>query len=87
MSQSDERINQFLVYAYSVLNAHEAQISQMQNSVEAIEGFLKSRTGDYQGIREETLQRIALREQSHPAPGTLSTAETLAAMLKAIPTL
>lgn len=87
MSQSNEGIKQFLVFAYQVLNAHHAQISQMQNSIEVIEDYLRNPTGDYQNRREETFRRIALREQPPLASGTLSTADSIAAMLKLITNL
>jgi hypothetical protein len=87
MSESDERIKQFLVFAYEVLSAHHAQVSRMQNLVEVIDEYLKNPTGGYLQFRAEALQRIELREQPHPALGTLSTADLIAAMLKAIPNL
>jgi hypothetical protein len=87
MSESEERIKRFLVFAYQVLNAHHAQVSRMQNLVEVIEEYLKNPTGGYAQFRAETLEILALREQPPLAPGTLSTAESIAAMLKAIPGL
>jgi hypothetical protein len=87
MSESEERIKQYLVFAYQVLNAHHAQVSRQQNLVEVIDEYLKNPNRSYPEFRAEALRRIELREQPHPAPGTLSTADSIAAMLKAIPDL
>ena len=87
MSDSDERIKQFLVFAYQVLDAHHAQIAEVQRSVEAIEDYLRNPTGNYQHSREETFQRIELRGKPSPPPGQLSVADSIALMKQAIPKL
>ena len=87
MNQCDERIKSFLVSAFQVLQAHDAKLSQLLKSMEAVEAYLKKPTGGYQQARAETFQRIELREQQSLVPGTQSTADLIASMLKAIPEL
>ena len=82
-----QRVKHFLVFAYQVLSAHHAQISRMQNLVEVIDEYLKNPVRSYPDFRAQALHGIELREQPHPASGTLSTADLIAAMLKAIPNL
>jgi hypothetical protein len=87
MTDSDERIKQFLVFAYQVLNAHQAEVSQMCVKLEAMESYLMSSGHGFRENYPQEVRRIEHREQLHPAPGTLSTADSIAAMLKAIPAL
>jgi hypothetical protein len=84
MSQSEERIKYFLIQAFQVLKADHEEILRMRNSLKAIEEYLRQVDPKYLEIYPPILQRIELLERAHPAPGTLSTAESIDAMLKAI---